>query len=139
MRNLYEGGVIGEGVVKELRPLVAKGVHWKWATNLLLSHYRHRSIDLLIGMTVDENRRHSSPSTCPLGERVESSKYKQFSTLAEVSYMMSIGQPIPVLLFGCETNWKAGTVVVFKKFWFFRELMFLTEDFLDDDNGITFH
>jgi hypothetical protein len=27
VHHLYEGGVIGEGAVKELRPLVAKGVH----------------------------------------------------------------------------------------------------------------
>jgi hypothetical protein len=48
VRNLYEGGVIGEGIVKILRPLVAKGVHGRWATNLLLAHYRETTLDILI-------------------------------------------------------------------------------------------
>ncbi len=54
VRNLYEGGVIGEGIVKELRPLVAKGVNGRWATNLLLAHYRNCTLDLLMNALEDK-------------------------------------------------------------------------------------
>ncbi len=73
VRNLYEGGVIGEGVVKELRPLVAKGVHGRWATNLLLAHYRKFTLDILIE-AAEEGSRHRT--NCPLGNDIESSKFK---------------------------------------------------------------
>ena len=139
VRNLYEGGVIGEGVVKELRPLVAKGVHNKWATNLLLSYYRHLSIDLLMEATKETMDLQDWIPTCPLGDVVESSKYKRFSTLAKVSHRLNYGQPIPVLVFGCNKTWKIGCVVIFKKYWFFREIIFKTGDSIMDQNGITFH
>jgi hypothetical protein len=48
VRNLHEGGFSGEGIVKEVRPLVAKGVHNSWVTNILLSHCQHQTIDMLI-------------------------------------------------------------------------------------------
>jgi hypothetical protein len=78
VRNLYEGGVIGEGVVKELRPLVAKGVHSKWATNLLLSRYRHGSIGLMLIRAIEERTPASSDDEfkCPFGNKVKANKYK---------------------------------------------------------------
>ena len=125
--------------MKELRPLVAKGVHNKWATILLLSHYRHLSIDLLMEATKETMDLQDRIPTCPLGDVVESSKYKSFSTLAEVSHRLNYGQPIPVLVFGCNETWKIGRVVIFKKYWFFREILFKTGDSIVDQNGITFH
>jgi hypothetical protein len=39
-------------------------------------------------------------NNCPLGGQVKANKYKQFSTLAEVSDLIASGRPFPVLLFG---------------------------------------
>ena len=139
VRNLYEGGVIGEGVVKELRPLVAKGIHVNWATNLLLSHYRHLTIDMLIEVTKETTQTSLLVSNCPLGDSVELSKFQRFSTIAEGNQRLKNGKPLPVLLFGGEANWKIGIVVVFKKYWFFREIQSTMDDSIDDVYGISFH
>ena len=97
VRNLCEGGEIGEAIVKQLRPFVAKGVHGKWATNLLLSHCRNSTLDQLI-VALEEN----SPRKkgCLLGEKVESSKFRRCSTAAEVTDEMEKGRPLPVSLHG---------------------------------------
>jgi hypothetical protein len=139
VRNLYKGGVIEEGVVKELQPLVAKGVHAKWATTLLLSHYRHESIDLMIRAIEETTELSGNANDCPLGDQVEANKYKRFSTLAEVSDLIASGRPFPVLLYGAEEAWKAGVVVVYKKYWFVKELVFLLDDSNNDELGFTFH
>jgi hypothetical protein len=137
VRNLYEGGIIGEGIVKELRPLVAKGVHCRWATNLLLAHYRQQTLDILIDSL---DNRSGQEKGCFLGHHVEPSKFKRYTTSAEVVYEMNMGRPLTVLLFGSNTNWRAGAIIVSQKFWYFREIDFLcNEDSVDDAYGLTYH
>lgn len=138
VRNLYEGGMFGEGIVKLLRPLVAKGVHGRWATHLLLAHYQHSTLDILINATEDENIGH--PNMCPLGKNIESSQFKRYTTAAEVVYRMSKGQPIPVLLYGSAEDWRAGAIIVAQNHWYFREIEFSAGvGVIDDKYGLTYH
>jgi hypothetical protein len=138
VRNLYEGGVVGEGVVKLLRPLVAKGVHQRWATNLLLAHYRQSTLEILIQTAEDSD---TSPRSCPLGDDVESSKFKRYSTAAKIIHQMSIGFPLPVLLYGGIGGWKAGAIIVTQNRWLFREIQFSLDirDAFVDRHGMTYH
>jgi hypothetical protein len=137
VKNLYEGGVIGEAVVKVLRPLVAKGVHKNWATNLLLAHYRQCTLDLLIEEAEEKDR---TPIPCPLGEDVESSKFKRYTTTAEVNFRITNGRPIPVLLYGSSHQWKAGVIIVAQKRWYFKEVVFLNnEEVVNDPFGLAYH
>ena len=137
VRNLYEGGVIGEGIVKELRPLVAKGVHGRWATNLLLAHYRNCTLDHLISALEDEE---GIQKQCPLGDNIESSKFKRYTTAAEVIHQMNKGRPIPVMVYGSETNWRAGIIIVTHNQWYFREIVFHDDgDYVKDPYGLTYH
>ena len=125
VRNLYKGGVIGEGVVKKLRPLVAKGVHNKWATNLLLAFYRQTTLDLLIAEIEDHN---NAPKPCPLGKEVEASKFKRYTTTAEINYIIEKGHPLPILLYGSTINWKAGVIMVAQNRWYFKQLVFFNNE-----------
>jgi hypothetical protein len=137
VRNLYEGGVIGEGVVKDLRPLVAKGVHKKWSTNLLLAHYRRRTLDMLIDAA---EARDNQPDACPLGEEVEVSKFKRYTTTAEVQYHIRKGRPLPILLYGSTTDWRVGAIIVAQKRWYFKELVFAKDgEVVDDEYGLAYH
>lgn len=136
-RNLYEGGVIGEGVVKLLRPLTAAGTHRKWATNLLLKHYRQLTLDLLIDATegVGRSRKH-----CPLGDAVESCKFKRYAFKADISHLISVGKPLPVLIYGSAFEWKAGVIIVVQKRWYFCEILFDGgNSILDDVYGLAYH
>jgi hypothetical protein len=137
VRNLYEGGVIGEGIVKVLRPLVAKGVHARWATNLLLAHYRESTLEILIQATEVPN---VQQHRCPLGDDVERTKFKRYTTAAQVIHEINSGRPLPVLLYGLSTEWMAGVIIVSQNHWYFREIQFLTEgDVFDDQYGPTYH
>ena len=137
VRNLYEGGVIGEGVVKVLRPLVAKGVHNQWATNLLLAYYRHRTLDMLIEEAEEKD---NDPKSCPLGEDVESSKFRRYSTSAEVNHQIVNGRPLPVVLYGSTANWRAGTIIVTQNHWYFKEARFTNDgNVVDDPYGLAYH
>jgi hypothetical protein len=137
-RNLYEGGVIGEGIVKQLRPLTASGVHKKWATNLLLKYYRQLTLDMLIAASDGSSttRKH-----CPLGENVEACKFKRYTHTVDVAHSIATGQPLPLLFYGAESEWKAGVVVVSKNAWNFQEISFEKgpDDSLNDDFGLSYH
>jgi hypothetical protein len=137
VRNLYEGGVIGEGIVKVLRPLVANGEHARRATNLLLRHYRQFTLDLLIEAAEGD---HSNRRMCPLGDNVEFSKFKRYTTAAEVVHRISKGHPLPVLLYGSTEVWKAGVIIVAQNHWYFREISFgQGEDVMEDEYGLSYH
>ena len=51
-RNLYEGGIIGEGMVKRLRKLCPSGVRDGWSRNMMSNFYRERS---MAGLLFDAN------------------------------------------------------------------------------------
>jgi hypothetical protein len=137
VKNLYEGGEIGEGIVKQLRPFVAKGVHGRWATNLLLRHYRNCTLDGLIDALENNSQKKKG---CLLGVDVEPSKFKRYSTVAEVAHQMENGCPLPGLLYGSEEKWRAGVIVVSQKRWYFREIVFeKEEECVVDEYGLTYH
>jgi hypothetical protein len=132
------GGAIGEGMVKQLRPLVARGVHSKWATNLLLSYYRHTVLNSLIHSVEKITGEGSTVICCPLGSQIVHSKFKRFSTAANVSHLLEKGSPIPVLVYGTYTLWKPGVVIVSGSRWYLRVILFEKEDFVNDIHGLTF-
>ena len=77
---------------------------------------------------------------CPLGENVESSKFKRYTTTAEVIDQIQKGQPLPILLFGSPVEWRAGVIIVASNRWYFRELECgIGEDVLDDPYGLAYH
>jgi hypothetical protein len=136
VRNLYEGGVIGEGIVKILRPLVAKGVHQRWATNLLLAHYRQSTLEIMIQAAEEPNE---MQPRCPLGDDVERTKFKRYTTAAEVIHEMSTGRPLPVLIYGSSDEWMAGAIIVTQNRWYFREIHFvLGGEVFEDQYGPTY-
>jgi hypothetical protein len=142
VRNMYEGGDLGEGVVKDLRPLVAKGVQAQWATNLLLVYYRHSTLTMLlqaIEQTSSKNKTQNLISH--LLESLDESKFKRFGTIADVTHLLTTGKPISLLLFGTVSKWKTGVVVVSQNHWLFCEIIFErgTSTNSDDAFGLTYH
>ena len=141
VRNMYEGASLGEGVVKDLRPLVAKGVKTQWATNLLLAYYRHCSLSLLIEAiqltSKDQEKRNlfSDMKDC-----LDESKYKRFTTTADVNHLLESRKPMPLLFFGCDKEWKAGVIVITQNHWFFCEIVFEKETASTNDQfGFNYH
>jgi hypothetical protein len=140
LRNLYEGGDLGEGVVKDLRPLTAKGVGAQWATNLLLAYYRRSTLGMLIGAIKDTN---AGPEKIDLfyhiREYLEESKIKRYSTMADARHILDSGQPLPLVIYGIDNKWKAGVVVVYQNHWFFCEIVFEEGTASRDVYGLSYH
>jgi hypothetical protein len=57
------------------------------------------------------------------------SKFRRYSTAAEVIHQMGRGWPLPVLLYGSVGSWKA---VVSQNNWYFREIVFVNGDYVND-------
>jgi hypothetical protein len=138
VRNLYEGGILGEGMVKQLRPLVSKKVHGKWATNLLVAYYRHSTLDTLI-LAVERCRFDPEKKVvCPTREVMDTTKFKRFPSMAIVLAKLVGGKPISVVLFGSEVDWKAGVIVVSRNHWLFYEISFHQDNAYEDRYGFTY-
>jgi hypothetical protein len=105
VRNLYEGGMIGEGMVKELRPRVACGMNINWATNVIVSHYRSCSLDHIIDAVETEGGQVATRNrVCPLGELIETTKFKRFSNRQKVETEIALGNPLSVLMYHNENK-----------------------------------
>jgi hypothetical protein len=138
VRNLYEGGILGEGMVKQLRPLVSKKVHGKWATNLLVAYYRRSTLDTLIVAVEKCRSDHEQKVVCATREVMDVTKFKRFATMADVRAKLVGGKPISVVLFGSEVDWKAGVIVVAKNHWLFYQIFFHQENAYQDRYGFTY-
>jgi hypothetical protein len=55
-----------------------------------------------------------------------------------VFYLLEEGQPIPVLLYGSKSAWRAGVVIVSNTQWYFREFHFKRDHFVEDKHGLTY-
>ncbi len=87
---------------------------------MLLRHYRNCTLDGLIYALENNSQKKKG---CLLGVDVEASKFKRYSTVAEVAHLMENGCPLRGLLFGSEEIWRAGVMVVSQKCGSFRELV----------------
>ncbi len=58
----------------------------------------------------------------------------------DVAHSVANGQPLPVLLYGTKTNWKAGVVIVSNNHRHFQEILFGDgSGAVDDKYGLTYH
>jgi hypothetical protein len=77
---------------------------------VLLSYYRQSSLELLICPVEQTTGNSDIVEHFPLGPDVQESKFKRFTTAADMYNLLEEGQPIPVLLYGSKRAWRAGVV-----------------------------
>jgi hypothetical protein len=140
LRNMNEGTELGEGVVKDLRPLTAKGVGAQWATNLLLAYYRCSTLSMLLEAVQHTNsciKRGDIFSR--IREYLDESKIKCLSTMPDAMHLLQTGQLLPLVLYGSENKWKAGVVIVAQNHWFFGEIVFEKGSSTSDVFGLPYY
>jgi hypothetical protein len=103
VRSLYEGGEIGEGIVKVLRMLCPRGVRDGWSKNLINAFYRKRSME---GLKMEVASVWSPEWT--LFERVREvvavasdyrkKKFRRYSHIQEVVMSLTKGYPVSVVV-----------------------------------------
>jgi hypothetical protein len=94
-RNLYEGGDIGEGMVKQLRKLCPSGVRGGWTKNMLNRFYRQRAMQ---GLLVDAK---SGALAGYLGETKSQSfrkKFRIYPNLTTVKLYLGHARPMSVIV-----------------------------------------
>jgi hypothetical protein len=106
-RNQYEGGDIGEGVVKELRKLCANAVRDGWSRNMIKNFYRGQSLDSLFREVQDGTKmlsgrwlqfRQSEKRDVTL-PRKQCRKFRRYRELQEITSLLEAGHPVSVLAY----------------------------------------
>ena len=77
VRSLYEGGDMGEGVVKHLRPLSPTGVKMNWSFHVVEGYYRRLTMSFLQGFLKPTNLP-NNPTT------VDHRSYVRYGTRADI-------------------------------------------------------
>ena len=93
LRSLYEGGDMGEGIIKKLRPFTPNGIREGWAKNLLLNYYRQDVLTYLIDITSD--KKNIIPTN--IEALVDHSSFRRYWTKFEIEQNMMNKMVISVL------------------------------------------
>jgi hypothetical protein len=98
--SLYEGGIEGEGIVKEVGPLCPNAVRKGWPCNLMNAYNRQ---NILAGLTSGFE---SYPS-CSLPTAWQHiANGKRYSTWVDVDHAIENNRHVPIVVLGSATSWK---------------------------------
>jgi hypothetical protein len=103
VRNLYEGGQIGEGIVKDLRKFCPRGVRDGWSANLINAFFRQRSME---GLKKEVSAVWSpewvlfdqEPQEAISLSGFEKKKFRRYSHIQEVIMSLTKGYPLSVVV-----------------------------------------
>jgi hypothetical protein len=118
IRNLHEGGSMGEANVKPLRELVPKGLRGDWARILVETYYRRK---LLNGFRHSIGRTELVVEDTEL-QRTFQAKFRRYRSRAEVKSHLTNGDVLSVLVYGTDSEWILGAVVSYNNHWTIMEL-----------------
>lgn len=143
-RNLYEGGNIGEGMVKQLRKLCSHGVKKGWSKNMIQNYYLRRSLSAICTFAYAGSPEDPSP-TAPPPTSLSSgilSKFRRYKNVDEVRLQMQYSNPISIVI-GMGNNipkFVFGIVVQHTKHrWHLYQVTPREEDSRDDVHGFKYY
>jgi hypothetical protein len=107
LRNQYEGGRIGEGMVKELRQICPNAIRDGWSRNMIKNFYRDQSLDGLCHEAQTEWLYSKSCgmldlARCRLPSELTASqlrKFKRYREIKDVSVYIRKGYPVSVVVY----------------------------------------
>jgi hypothetical protein len=97
VHSLYEGGIVGEGMVKELRPLCPNAVRAGWPRNLMEAYNRQ---NMLHGLTMGFQKP-LEMDTAPHVSRLDPN-CKRYVSWQDVAHAMTSPTPISIVVIGTE-------------------------------------
>jgi hypothetical protein len=98
--SLYEGGLEGEGMVKELRPLCPNAARKGWPCNLM-NAYNRQNILASLTSGFELYPRCSLPT-----DGQHRANGKQYSTLVDVEHAMKNNRPVSIVVLGSVASWQ---------------------------------
>ena len=90
LRNRYEGGVRGEGFLREVKPMISSTARKNWRRNLLSNLMKHKSV-----LLVQSSREEKKPSD---RNSLDLSCVKVYGSLAEFTEDWGNGLPISIVV-----------------------------------------
>jgi hypothetical protein len=132
--SLYEGGIEGEGMVKDLRPLCSNAVKSGWPLNLMNAYNRQ---NILKSLTVGFE---STPSiSSPLDGQHEANG-KRYESWADVDYALTHDSPLSIVVIGSSSSWTCHVLVHMFRVTYSKVLRISKlGDALNDKDGFVYH
>jgi hypothetical protein len=103
--SLYEGGIEGKGMVKELRPLCPNAVRKGWPCNLMNAYDRQ---NILVSLTSGFE---SYPSCSLPADGQHRANGKRYSTWVDVDHVMKNNRPVSIVVLGSAIAWQCHVLV----------------------------
>jgi hypothetical protein len=103
--SLYEGGIEGEGMVKELRPLCLNAVHAGWPLNLMKAYNRKDIVESL-------SSGFESIPTVGLGtSHQHDANGKRYLSWVDVDHVILNRGPLSIVVLGSDDAWQCYVLV----------------------------
>lgn len=132
IHSLYEGGIEGEGMVKELRPLCPNAVKSRWALNLMNAYNRQNILNkFAASLPVSES---PMPSVKP-----HDPNCKRYSSWADVVHAREQKQPISLIILGGVDDCTCYVMVHMYHKSYTRRLFILPAAPFVDEHGFAYH
>ena len=133
LHSLYEGGIEGEGMVKELRPLCPNAVKDRWPLNLMNAFNRQ---NILVSLSTGFAPRHliSTPN-----EDHHDANGKRYSSWADIQHALQHRLPVSVIILGSQTHWRCYALVRMFQVIYAKEIVIGGFPLVADAFGFVYH
>jgi hypothetical protein len=130
--SLYEGGIEGEGMVKELRSLCPNAVRAGWPINLMNAYNRQNILGSLSG---GFESRSTGESTAAAQHDANGSLY---SSLADEEHALENKSPLSIVVLGTELASKCHVLVHMFQVTYTREILIgdISSPTIDEDRSV---
>ena len=131
---LYKGGIEGEGMVKDLRPLCPNAVRAGWPLNLMNAYYRQNMLSSL------RDGFDSTPPTSSPADGQHQANGKRYLSWADVDFALQNASPISIVVLGSTLSWTCHILVHMFRVTYSKELRICKqgEPFVDEE-GFVYH
>ena len=135
--SLYEGGDMGEGVVKIIRPMSSNGIRDGWSKNLIQNYYKRDAITKIINSFGNA----ITKAVRTYEEGVMTKDFIRYGSKASIRNVIASQQVLSCLFYKDTTTncTLLGAMILQVNTWYFC-IITITEcrDYIDDINGYTY-
>ncbi len=133
LHSLYEGGIEGEGMVKELRPLCPNAVRSGWPLNLMNAYNRQNSLTSLTSGFQSETYV-ESPTACQ-----HDANGKRYTSWSDVRHAIDNRDPVSLVVMGTESCWSCHVLVHMFRVTYAKEVILGGFEPHIDEVGFVYH
>jgi hypothetical protein len=131
--SLYEGGIEGEGMVKELRPLCPNAVRAGWPLNLINAYNRKNSLE---GLTSGFE---ATSTVGYLSSKQHDANGRRYSSWVDVDFALQNNKPVSIVVLGTPSSWQCHLLVRMFRVTYSRAVLISDATPFVDVDGFVYH